>query len=742
MAQRIIVPALVMLLSHAASADAQVLRAQLVAQGLSQPIAFVQDPSQPNVQFIVEQTGLIRILVNGMLGGTFLDLTTEILLGGERGLLGLAFPPDYPTSRRFYVNFTRDPDGHTVVARFLRDENNPLLADESSRLDLKWPDGMGGTIDHIVQPYPNHNGGHLAFGSDGYLYIGLGDGGSGGDPEHRAQMPGTLLGKMLRINVNVDVSDPEGYDVPGTNPFLADPNVLPEIWSFGLRNPWRYSFDDVMLGGTGALILGDVGQGMWEEVNYEPALAGGRNYGWRLREGAHPYDGSEPPYFTPLRDPIWEYDHTTGSVVTGGVVYRGSNLGAGFFGRYFFTDFGFSRVWSVGLTIDGSGEATAHSLIEHTSTLGLGAQNVSHVGVDANGEIYLVSYSGRVYRLYLEFVTNGNFSSGTTGWLTFATPDSTYIQGSVVGGVFEFYRVPPPPGTSNQAVIFQQTGLSGGALTRFEARFDLGNSSTVRKRVSVLLGDANFNDVVVCTFWLAPGAPLRTYRMFAHTIEAWTDATISFYAATPGSDGGAYRLDNVSLRPDFGGAADRTECIDPTAPAPPGGPDGPELVSNGGFSAALPPWLTFGELVFQLNAGVFEFYRSGALSDPAGVVFQELATAFDGGTILSATFELGNSSGVRKRVTVLLHDADFTDLTACTFWLAPGQPLSTYVMRGFSTKAWANATVSIYAATIGSDQWIRLDNVSVRQTPGQVIFGTQCIEPVSPFRVAPRPDIQ
>jgi hypothetical protein len=139
---------------------------------------------------------------------------------------------------------------------------------------------------------------------------------------------------------------------------------------------------------------------------------------------------------------------------------------------------------------------------------------------------------------------------------------------------------------------------------------------------------------------------------------------------------------------------------------------------------------------------VFEFYRSGTATDPAGVVFQELATAFGGGTILSATFELGNSSGVRKRVTVLLHDADFTDLTACTFWLEPGQPLSTYVMRGFSTKAWANATVSIYAATVGGDQWIRLDNVSVRQTPAAVIFGTQCIEPVPPFRFAPRPDIQ
>ncbi len=734
MVHRCLALALTALIIGAPVAEAQVLRAQLVTQGLNQPIAFVQDPSQPNVQFVVEQTGLIRTFVNGVLGGNFLDLTGVITNGGERGLLGLAFAPDYATSRRFYVNYTRDPDGHTVIARYLRSANDPLVADPNSEFRLKFPDGNGGTIDHIVQPQGNHNGGHLAFGADGHLYIGLGDGGGSGDPDHLSQAPNTLLGKMLRIDVDVPDLDAEGYDVPGTNPFLGDANVLPEIWAFGLRNPWRYSFDDMAFGGTGALIIGDVGQGAREEVSYEPAGAGGRNYGWRLREGTLPYDASLPPYFTPLRDPIYEYSHSVGRSITGGMVYRGSNLGASYRGRYFFADF-FGKVWSLGLSIDGSGEATATTLIDHTAGLG-NIQNPSSFGVDASGELYVVSYAGRVYRLYLEYMTNGNFSSGTTGWLTFATPDSSYIQGGVVNGVFEFYRLPPPPGTANQAVIFQRTGIAFGPSTPIEARFDLGNSSTVRKRMSVLLHDIDFNDVVVCTFWLEAGAPLRTYRMLSHAIEAWANATISFYAATAGSDSGAYRLDNVSLRPEFGASASQTTCIDPTAPAPPGGADGADLVTNGGFDSGVPPWLLFGQIVSQLSAGVFEFYRpAGAPGDPAGVIFQRTATPFASGTILTATFDLGNSSSVRKRVTVLLHDADFLDLAACTFWMPPGQPLSTYVMRGFSTKTWVDATVSVYAATVGTDQWIRLDNVSMRQTPTQVAFGTECIEPVAPLHL-------
>jgi len=332
-----------------------------------------------------------------VLAQDFLDLRGAIVAGGERGLLGMALAPDYASSGRFFVNFT-NPQGHTVVARFKR-SSNPLVADPGTRFDLRW----GGSSEVIAQPYANHNGGHLAFGPDGLLYVGLGDGGSANDPQNRAQDPAELLGKMLRIDVDVADNHPNGYVVPPGNPFLsAGPaGTRPEIWSFGLRNPWRYSFDDPSRGGTGALIIGDVGQAGWEEIDYEPALSGGRNYGWRLREGAHGNVGSLPPAFGPLVDPIFEYDRSSGQSVTGGYVYRGQVLGAGFTGRYIFADFASGRVWSAALAIGASGEATASSLVEHTAALGGTARlgNVSSFGVDADGELFIVNYSGSILRV-------------------------------------------------------------------------------------------------------------------------------------------------------------------------------------------------------------------------------------------------------------------------------------------------------------------------------------------------------
>src|SRR5207249_1377615 len=217
--------------------------------------------------------------------------------------------------------------------------------------------------------------------------LGMGDGGSANDPENRAQTPGTLLGKMLRIDVNVP-DDPNpaspttaGYNVPANNPFVSSgpAGTLPEIWSFGLRNPWRFSFDDPSRGGTGALVIGDVGQGSYEEVDYEPAGRGGRNYGWRNREGAHDNVTSSPPVFLPLTEPIHEYNHSVGQSITGGFVYRGRSLPATFQGRYFFADFIRGRVWSMGLTIDCAGEAHAANVTEHTGELGGSTQlgNVS-----------------------------------------------------------------------------------------------------------------------------------------------------------------------------------------------------------------------------------------------------------------------------------------------------------------------------------------------------------------------------
>jgi glucose/arabinose dehydrogenase len=383
----------VLALLCASPAHAQ-LQGQIYASGFQTPVAFVQDPTDRSVQFVVQQTGRIRVVRNGtVLGTDFLDLTSAIACCGEQGLLGLAFAPDYASSGRFFVNFTNSA-GDTVVARFRR-STEPVVADAASRADLTF---LGRRI--IEQPFANHNGGHLVFGPDGYLYIGLGDGGSGNDPGNRAQNPNELLGKMLRIDVNVPGSDPIGYTIPPDNPFVGRAG-LDEIWAFGLRNPWRYSFDDPARGGTGALVIGDVGQNRFEEIDYEPRGAGGRNYGWRNREGAHDNVTSQQPAFQPLIDPIFEYGRSDGVSVTGGFVYRGSRLGSSYRGRYFFADYS-GRVWSLALSVDEAGEARASDRREHTAELGgssvLGS--ISSFGVDADGELYIVNHSGgRIVRI-------------------------------------------------------------------------------------------------------------------------------------------------------------------------------------------------------------------------------------------------------------------------------------------------------------------------------------------------------
>jgi glucose/arabinose dehydrogenase len=391
------VAALVMLVvAMAAPASAQ-LRSSVAVSGLSNPVAFVQDPSNAAVQYVVQLGGVIRVVQNGTLLSTPLaNLSTQISTGGERGLLGLAFPPNYAASGRFYVCFT-NPSGHIVVARLRRSSANPLVWD-GSRLDLLWPGGNR----FITHPLSNHNGGHIAFGPDGFLYVGIGDGGGGNDPDHNAQNPATLLGKMLRINVAVADGDNEGYDVPPTNPFVGQSGYLPEIWSLGLRNPWRWSFDNPALGGTGAMVIGDVGQGAREEIDYEPAGLGGRNYGWRNREGFVETNIQPvlPPAFTPLTDPIFDYGRGEGRSITGGFVYRGSVLGAAYRGRYFFADFVTSRVWSIGLDFS-SGSAVAVGLLEHTAELGGSAAlgGIASFGVDAAGELYLASFNGTIIRI-------------------------------------------------------------------------------------------------------------------------------------------------------------------------------------------------------------------------------------------------------------------------------------------------------------------------------------------------------
>jgi glucose/arabinose dehydrogenase len=390
-----------------AETSAAGLRGTTVVTGLTGPTAFAQPPNDPTVWFVAQQNGLIWIVRSGVRQTTpFLDLSGLVNAVGEGGLLGIAFPLDYASSGRFYVSFTASsasghPAGSSVVARYRR-SSDPNLANPDSRFDLRWSTGLR----HIVRTAGNHNGGCLAFGPDGYLYISLGDSGGGGDPSNSAQDPNDLRGKILRINVNVADADPDGFDIPTDNPFVDGSPIaaLPEIWSFGLRNPWKFSFDNPALGGTGGMLIGDVGQNAFEEIDFEPAGRGGRNYGWSLREGAHDYSDSTPASaaYLPVTEPVYDYGRSVGASVTGGYVYRGTKL-FGARGRYFFADFISGRVWSFRLVIDSiTREGSAQDVVEHTAELGgssvLG--NISGFGVDNAGELYILNFfAGTVVRI-------------------------------------------------------------------------------------------------------------------------------------------------------------------------------------------------------------------------------------------------------------------------------------------------------------------------------------------------------
>ncbi len=363
------------------------------ASGFTQPVVFVEHPTEANTFIVVQQNLLARVVVNGTVQATnFMSLVGQATSGGERGFLGLAFDPNYATNRRLYVNFT-NPAGETVIARFQTQANNPLVVDMSTRKDFVFQ-GLA----FIDQPFSNHNGGNIMFGPDGYLYIGMGDGGSAGDPGNRSQTPSTLLGKMLRLDVNVPDNDPEGYNIPANNPFVDNVPIdaLEEIWAFGVRNPWKWSFDDFGYDATNGLLIADVGQNAVEEVNYVSSQAGGENYGWKRFEGNNLFSGT-PLAYEPHTGPIHTYSHAFGFSITGGFMARGSRM-CSYHGRYFFADYVNRRVWSFQLT--GAGGAT--DVIEHTSDLLNGATlpNLSAFGRDSTGQLYICGYStGIIYRI-------------------------------------------------------------------------------------------------------------------------------------------------------------------------------------------------------------------------------------------------------------------------------------------------------------------------------------------------------
>ena len=363
--------------------------------GLSQPLAMTQDPSQSNVQYVVQKTGQIRVIQNGSLLPTpFVDLSSIITTSSEEGLLGLAFPPDYGSSGFAYVYYT-DLSGNIQISRYTRSSANPLTLNTASAYKI---------ISQAHPNFQNHNGGTLRFGPDGYLYAGLGDGGSGNDPNQHGQDPNTLLAKIIRIDPTSDdfPNDPNrNYHIPATNPFV---NGIPitamgEIWDFGVRNPFKWSFDTPALGGTGALIIGDVGQNLYEEIDFEQPGTGGFNYGWRLREGFHDTGLGGSQAYAPLTDPVYEYAHfgSIGNAIIGGYVYRGANLVTFWNGRYFFVDEVTGDSWSLSLNQTGAGSVS--DVTSHTSELG-NVGNVASIDIDSTGEIYFVSFSGgAVYKL-------------------------------------------------------------------------------------------------------------------------------------------------------------------------------------------------------------------------------------------------------------------------------------------------------------------------------------------------------
>ena len=338
--------------------------------------------------FVLEQSqGDIEIInTAGTYIGKFLDLTGLVSTGGERGLLGMAFHPNYSTNGYFYLNYT-NTGGSTVIVRY-QVSADPNIANAASATILLT----------IPQPYSNHNGGHLAFGPDGFLYIGMGDGGASGDPENRSQNPMALLGKMLRI----DIDGGSPYSIPPSNPFFGQTDTLPEIWSLGLRNPWKFSFDAV----TGDMWIGDVGQNVLEEINLEPASSiGGNNWGWKCYEGTSSFSlsGCQPSSFYDF--PVKVYNHGSDGFcsITGGTVYRGQNYPS-LDGIYFFADYCDGSV--IALTPNGNGGYNESSLFESGA-------GIVMFGEDLNGEIYVVKNTGSIFKLqdtcpfYPEIASNG-----------------------------------------------------------------------------------------------------------------------------------------------------------------------------------------------------------------------------------------------------------------------------------------------------------------------------------------------
>ena len=336
------------------------------------PVGIISACDGTNRLFVFEQQGTIRVFENSVNTATskvFLDIADRVLFGGEQGLLGLAFHPNYRNNGYFYVDYVADNPRRTIIARYTVNANDPDQADRNSELILL----------EVSQPFTNHKGGQLELGPDGYLYIGLGDGGSSGDPFGNGQNRSALLGKILRIDVN-SPSAGRNYGIPVDNPFAG--NILgyrEEIYAYGFRNPWRFSFDS----STGTLWVADVGQSQREEIDI---VEKGKNYGWNIMEGSLTYSsGSQAG----LELPVWEYGRDQGVAIIGGYIYRGSTS-IGLTGAYIYGDYGSGKIWA--LTLSGTGTPT-NTLLNDTSLA------ISSFGLDSNNELYICAFDGKIYKL-------------------------------------------------------------------------------------------------------------------------------------------------------------------------------------------------------------------------------------------------------------------------------------------------------------------------------------------------------
>lgn len=348
----------------------------------NQPVDFQSDNANKSIIYIVEQTGVIKSFVNSpdtSSSSVVLDLTSKILSGGERGLLGLAFHPNFKQNGLFYVDYTAKPDGRTVIAQYTM--QNGVVSPDSEKIILE-----------VTQPYSNHNAGQIMFGLDNYLYITLGDGGSGGDPHGNGQNPATLLGSILRINIDHS-SINRNYTIPIDNPFVNNTlGYRQEIYAYGLRNPWRISQDPK----TGTIWAGDVGQNKYEEVDI---IQKGKNYGWNTMEGFSCYNPSTNCNKTGLQEPITDYSHSDGIAITGGYVYRG-NISS-LYGNYIFGDYGSGKIWSI------------NDKVETTNLLDSGLI-ISSFGTDFFNELYLFDYSHGIIYKFSSSISNISIINSST----------------------------------------------------------------------------------------------------------------------------------------------------------------------------------------------------------------------------------------------------------------------------------------------------------------------------------------